>query len=119
MRGKADRAFAAAVSAILSHPVIRDWLRDPTHPKHFRDAGHFWGIAPGTPPSVIKGRIAEVDNTLRKALSILNSRGADEVTARHGQTLFERTDIDRAAEFQATLKRRFSAELSTLSVTFD
>lgn len=50
MRGTAERALADAVAGILSHPVFREWIKDPTLPKHFRDAGHFWGIAPGTPP---------------------------------------------------------------------
>jgi hypothetical protein len=119
VRGKADRAFADAVSAVLSHPVFREWILDQGLPKHFRDAGHFWGIAPGTPPSVIKSRIVEIDNTLNKARSILDSRGADDVTVRHGHTLFDRTDIDRAWMFQTTLKRRFAGELATLNVVLD
>lgn len=115
-RGKAERALADAVSAILSHPVFREWIKDPAMPKHFRDAGHFWGIAPGTPPSVIRARISGVDNTLATARSLLDEKGAEEIAARHGKALFDRTDIERAMEFQATLKRRFAKELSTLQV---
>jgi hypothetical protein len=113
-RGKAERALADAVASILSHPVFRDWIRDPNMPKHFRDAGHFWGIAPGTPRSVIRARIGEVDKTLETARSLLKDRHMDEIAARHGKTLFDRTDIERAIEFQATVKRRFAKELATL-----
>jgi hypothetical protein len=115
-RQKAERALADAVAAILSHSVFRDWTRDPALPKHFRDAGHFWGIAPGTPPSVIRARIREVDNSLGKARALLDARRVDEVAARHGKALFDRTDIDRAEEFQATLKNRFARDLATLQV---
>src|SRR5260370_11588576 len=47
-RAKAERTLADAIGAVLSHPVFREWLNDPAMPRHFRDAGHFWGIAPGT-----------------------------------------------------------------------
>lgn len=115
-RGKAERALADAVAAILSHPVLREWMKDPTMPKHFRDAGHFWGVAPGTPASVIRARIGEVDKTLEKARWLLDTRRIEEIAARHGKALFDRTDIDRAVEFQATLKRRFAKDLCTLQV---
>src|SRR5262245_60100582 len=76
-------------------------------PKYFRDAGHFWGIAAGTPPSVIRRRIAEIDHTVEKSRATLDQSGRDEVASRHGLTLFSRADLDRVAEFQATLKLRF------------
>ncbi len=114
MRAKAERKLSDAVSTVLSHPVFREWVKDPALPKHFRDAGHFWGIAPGTPPSVIRARIREVDNTLATVLSLLDSQGADEILARHGRVLFDRKDIERVMEFQATLKQRFSRDLETL-----
>jgi hypothetical protein len=113
-RGKAERALADAVSTILSHPVFREWMKEPSLPKHFRDAGHFWGIAPGTPPSVIRARIGYVDKTLEKANSLLDERGIEEIAARHGKALFDRPDIERAMEFQATLKQRFAKDLATL-----
>jgi hypothetical protein len=118
-RGKADRALADAVAAILSHPVFQEWMKDSAMPKHFRDAGHFWGVAPGTPPSVIRARIGEVDKTLEVARSLLDAKGVDEVVARHGKALFDRIDIGRAEEFQATLKQRFAKDLSTLQVAMD
>ena len=114
MRGTAERALADAVSEILSHSVFREWIKDPSTPRHFRDAGHFWGIAPGTPPSVIRSRIAQVNHTLEKARSVLDKKGVDEITARHGKPLFDRSDIERAIEFQAMLRQRFAKDLSTL-----
>jgi hypothetical protein len=114
MRGKAERALENAIATILSHPVFSEWAKDQTTPKRFRDAGHFWGIAVGTPPRVIQKRIAEIDYTLEKAMAILAEKGRDEIASRHGQVLFSRADVQRAAEFQATLKSRFAKELSTL-----
>jgi hypothetical protein len=116
-RGKAERGLADALAAILSHPVFRVWMKDSAMPKHFRDAGHFWGVAPGTPPSVIRARITEVDRALEAARTILKAKGAEEIAARHGRALFDRTDLDRVSEFHKTLKQRFTKELSTLQVS--
>ena len=117
-RGKATRALADAVDSILSHSVFRAWLKDPSSPKHFRDAGHFWGVAPGTPAKVIQARILDVDRNLETALGILDTEGINEVTVRHGKALFDRTDIERAKKFQAMLKERFAKDLATLHVKF-
>ncbi len=114
LRGTADRALADAITEILSHPVFRQWIKNPSMPRHFRDAGHFWGIAPGTPPGVIRNRIAQLENTLATARSLLEGKGVDEITARHGKPLFDRNDIERALAFHATLKQRFAKELLTL-----
>lgn len=116
MRGTAERALADAVSAIISHPIFRDWIRDSKAPKHFRDAGQFWGIAPGTPPSVIRARILHVDTTLRQAKDILDTKGVDEISGKGGKALFERKELERAGEFQAALKERFKNELGVLQV---
>jgi hypothetical protein len=115
-RVKAQRVLADAVRAILSHSVFRAWLKDSNWPKHFRDAGHFWGIAPGTPARVIQARILDVDRTLEKALDLLNAGGVDEAAARHGKALFDRRDIERANNFHVMLKERFTKDLSTLQV---
>jgi hypothetical protein len=115
-RGKAERVLADAVDAILSHSVFRAWLKDSSSPKHFRDAGHFWGVAPGTPPRVIQTRILDIERTLQKALSLLDAGGVDEIAARHGKALFDRTDIERAMNFQVALKERFAKDLATLQV---
>jgi hypothetical protein len=115
-RGKAERILADAVSTILSHSVFRQWVKDPTTPRHFRDCGHFWGVAPGTPARVIQTRISDVDRTLETALSLLDTGGVNEVAARHGKALFDRTDIERAMNFQTALKERFAKDLVTLQV---
>ena len=88
--------------------------RSPANPKQFRDAGHFWGIAPGTPPRVIRSRIKDVDGTLSAARALLDERQVDEIAASHGKALFDRADIERALAFQAALKQRFASELSVL-----
>jgi hypothetical protein len=111
--GKAERALADAIEGIVSHDVFREWIRNPGMPKHFRDAGHFWGIAPGTPASVIKIRVTEIDGTLRAARSLFTA-DASEVASRHGKILFDRTDIERAEAFQRALKKRFAKDLATL-----
>jgi hypothetical protein len=113
-RAMAERALADAIKDIISHPVFLSWTKDSATPKYFRDAGHFWGIAPGTPPSVISARIRDTDQTLAKAAALLDERRTDEVAERHGKVLYDRTDIKRAQEFHATLKQRFANDLSTL-----
>jgi hypothetical protein len=115
-RGKADRILADAVGVILSHSVFRGWLKESNSPKHFREAGHFWSVAPGTPARVIQTRILDVDRTLERALSLLDTGGVNEVEARHGKALFDRSDIERAMNFQMTLKERFAKDLATLQV---
>lgn len=115
-KGLAERGLADAIAMILSHSVFREWLKDPQMPKHFRDAGHFWGIAPGTPPSVIRTRISDIDNTLQKAKELLEQRKVNEILSRHGRTLFDNNDISRAEDFQRVLKQRFAKELVTLNV---
>jgi hypothetical protein len=117
MRGKAERALADAIANILDHPVFREWVKDPSMPKHFRDAGHFWGVAIGTPPSVIRKRISEIDRTLDRAKSMLDQSNRNDVASRHGHVLFDRKNLQSATEFQAMLKGRFSKELTTLQAT--
>jgi hypothetical protein len=117
MRGTAERRLADALAAILSHPVLQGWIKDPSTPRHFRDAGYFWGIAPGTPPSVIRTRIADVDNMLEKARGLLENKGVEEISVHHGRALFDRKDVERAMEFHVTLKQRFARDLSTLQGT--
>ena len=116
MRAKAERALADAIRAILSHPVFNAWIRDREAPKNFRDAGHFWGVAAGTPPTVIHRRIADIDHTLEKARGLLDKGGLDAIAAGHNKILFDRADLKRASEFQAMLKNRFQKELATLQV---
>lgn len=117
MRGTAERRLADALGAILSHPVLLEWIKDSSTPRHFRDAGYFWGIAPGTPPSVIRTRIADVDNMLEKARGLLDNKGVEEISTHHGRALFDRRDVERAMEFHSALKDRFAKDLSTLQGT--
>jgi hypothetical protein len=42
-QGKAERVLSDEIGRIVSHPVFQDWLKEPSLPKYFRDAGHFWG----------------------------------------------------------------------------
>jgi hypothetical protein len=113
-RAMAERTLADAIKDIISHPVFVSWTKDSGTPKYFRDAGHFWGVAPGTPPSVISARIRDVDQTLAKAAALLDERGTEEVAERHGKLLYDRTDLRRAQEFHATLKERFAKDLAML-----
>jgi hypothetical protein len=73
-------------------------LEDQQGPKSFRDAGHFWGVAPGTPPRVIRQRVRGVEDTLRAALDLLDRRDLIEVGDVHGRLLFDRADVQRALE---------------------
>lgn len=111
---KADRTLESAVKEILAHPVFRDWLNDPSRPKHFREAGHFWGIAPGTPPRTVRERVSFVDRTLEAALEVLKRRGVEEIVEQRGKVLFDRKDIERCLEFQKVLKTRFERDLRLL-----
>jgi hypothetical protein len=115
-RGKAERVLADALAAILWHSVVREWIKNPHYPKHFRDAGHFWGVAPGTPREVIRERILEIDRTLDKALKLLESGGTYTIGAKRDGVSLTRADIEQVLDFQATLKKRFGQDLATLQV---
>jgi hypothetical protein len=56
-RNRADRELEASIKTVLEHPTFKVWLNDPAKPKYFREAGHFWGIAPGTPARTVRERI--------------------------------------------------------------
>ena len=115
---KASRRLDSEVSRILDHPVFRQWLEDKAKPKHFRDAGHFWGIAPGTPPHIVRERVGGIDNILRSAMKLLDERGVEEIVASRGKILFDRRVIKRCIEFQETMKSRFSRDLRVLDPKF-
>lgn len=117
-REKADRQLEPAVKQIIEHPVFKDWLKDPTRPKYFREAGHFWGIAPGTPPKTVLERVTLVERTLTAALKALDARGVNELIEQRGKVLFERTDIERCLEFQRVLIERFKRDLALLAPDF-
>jgi hypothetical protein len=113
-RGKADRQLEAAVKQIVEHPVFREWLKDPTRPKYFREAGHFWGIAPGTPAKTVRERVASIERILQTAVNALEDRNLNEFIEQRGKILFDRKDIERCLEFQSVLKERFRKELRLL-----
>lgn len=111
---KLARILQERIQKILDHPVFQEWLGDPSSPKKFRGAGQFWGIAPGTPASVVRTRVAEIDRVLATAQEVVEKKGIGNVVSQRGQTLFDAQDIQRAAEFQAVLKQRFRNELKTM-----
>jgi hypothetical protein len=114
-REKADRQLEQAVKQIIEHPVFKEWLTDRMRPKYFREAGHFWGIAPGTPPKTVKERVDSVEQTLRAALKVLDERNVNEIIEQRGKVLFDRKDVERCLEFQQVLKERFARDLALLA----
>jgi hypothetical protein len=113
-REKAGRRLEEEIRQIIEHPVYKLWRRDPKQPTWFLQAGHFWGIAPGTPSKTVRDRVTAVERTLAAASKFLKERGVDEVTEQRGKVLFDRQDIERCFEFQATLKERFARDLRLL-----
>lgn len=111
---KLDRQLQESVTKIINHDVFRDWLKDPNKPKQFRDAGWFWGIAPGTPPKIVEERLNAVEKTLMIAKDRLNKLGVSQVVEQRGKKLFNIKDIELCLEFINTLKNRFKHELKIL-----
>jgi len=116
MRQRADRNLEDEVHRILAHEVMKSWLRDPAQPTRFRDAGHFWSIAPGTPLNVIRERIRRIDETIAAAGDLLEHRGVDAIGTKGGSVLFDSADIERCVAFQVMLKERFARDLKVLGV---
>jgi hypothetical protein len=114
-REKADRELESSVKEILEHTVFRAWLADSSKPKYFREAGHFWGIAPGTPPKTVRDRIQRVERVLKGARDILSEKGVESIAQQRGKLLFDRQDIERCLEFQQVLKSRFARDLAMLA----
>jgi hypothetical protein len=111
---KLDRRLQESVAKIINHTVFQEWLKDPNKPKQFRDAGWFWGIAPGTPPKIVKERLTAVENTLVIAKNRLNKLGVSQIVEQRGKKLFDRKDIELCLEFINTLKARFKHDLEIL-----
>ncbi|HEV2757136.1 MAG TPA: hypothetical protein VG318_15320 [Actinomycetota bacterium] len=114
-REKVDRNLEESVRAVLDHDVFRSWIQDHARPKSFREAGHFWGVAPGTPPRVIRERVERIDHVVRAAVEELDSRDLQELADGRGRVAFDRQDLDRVQEFQETLKSRFADDLRLLN----
>jgi hypothetical protein len=111
---KLDRTLQAAVGRILSHPEFISWLKDRAKPSRFRGAGYFWGIAPGTPPTAVRSRVNDIEQTLKVVLEVLDKRGVTDVVKQRGQVLFEKRDVELALEFHNSLKTRFASDLKIL-----
>jgi len=112
---KPERGLAAEINNIISHPVFREWLVDPKKPNKFYEAGHFWGIAPGTPSRVIRERVNRVDVTLSAALEYLDKNDTNTLWGEREQAVAERRDVERCLEFHTLLKQRFKQELTLLT----
>ncbi len=111
---KMERVFQQEISGFLSHPVFADWLKDPERPKYFRDAGYFWGIAPGTPASYVRERLLRIEDTLKEALEEFDRRGVDVIVEERGRPIFDRAGVERGLQFHEMLKERFRMELLRL-----
>jgi hypothetical protein len=111
---KLERELAGAVNQLVSHPVFAEWLVDRTKPAKFGGAGHFWSVAPGTPPRVVRDRIAKIEATLKEALDYMDARNVNCLFKEKDRVLCERGDIERCLEFHKILKQRFGKELNTL-----
>lgn len=113
-REQADRTIEAEVLRIIEHPVFLQWLKDHSKPRRFREAGHFWGIAPGTPPKTAQERIRNVEETISAALDLLRGKEDNRSQDGPGRLRYGREDLERSLEFQETLKERFEADLKFL-----
>src|SRR5262245_48840612 len=71
---KLERELGSAVNKLISHPSFIEWTKDQSKPAKFSGAGHFWGVAPGTPPRVVRDRIARIETTLKEALNYMDAR---------------------------------------------
>jgi hypothetical protein len=111
---KVGRELHTRIKAILESPIFANWIKNPDQPKHFRDAGYFWGIAPGSPARAVRARIGAIDDVLDAARQFIEDRRVNEIADARGRILFDRTDLQRCTEFQQTLKKRFARELSLL-----
>lgn len=114
-RERTDRIFEGEITRILGHPTFIGWLKDSRTPTHFRDVGHFWGVAPGTPPRVVRQRVRATEDTLQAALGLLDQRGITELGDRQGRLLFDAADVRRALDFQHAMLDRFERDLLVLT----
>jgi hypothetical protein len=96
---KPERGLAIEVNKIISHPVFREWLSNSNKPTKFYGAGHFWGVAPGTPPRVIRDRLKHIEVTLETAKEYLDRNGTDVLCGDRDQVVAEGADIERCIEF--------------------
>lgn len=113
-RERLNRVLDAEVMRVIEHPAFVEWIQNKERPRSFRDAGHFWGVAPGTPSRVVNQRVKAVEDTLTAALNLLEARELEGVGGRQGRLLFEREDVERGLQFHAAMKTRFERDLRLL-----
>jgi len=133
---KVDRELYESIKKILNHKVFAEWLKDPNKPNKFRDAGWFWGIAPGNPPKIVKERLANIGQSLleakkkasksggkivinakeinREVKDTILSKGDSNIDEHKSKIYLDIKDINRCMEFHETLKKRFEKELDIM-----
>jgi hypothetical protein len=117
-REKVERELELSIKDLLEHPAFKSWLSDETKPCYFKDAGHFWGISPGTPPKTVRERVFSVYRILNTAKEILDMKQIDSMNSSRSSLLFDRDDINRCLEFQEMLINRFKKDLVLLDPQF-
>lgn len=108
---KVDRQLQEALVRLINSREFRDWLENPSREWRFREAGSFWGIAPGTPAKTVRKRVGEVERVLEAARQRMDQMSTDSIVEQRGRNLVDRSDIDRLLELHNSLKRRFSRDL--------
>ena len=133
---KVNRELYEVIKKILNHQVFAEWLTDPKKPDKFKDAGWFWGIAPGNPPTVVEERLANLEQSLQEAKKkastsggrvvidikgidknvkdILIAKGNSQLDGYKSKIFLDLKDINRCLEFHETLKKRFEKELKIM-----
>ena len=111
---KVERALHESMASMLNSHEFQAWLINKSKPSRFREAGNFWGIAPGTPPRTVRERVTRIDQTLATARQRLEELGVEHVIEQRGRALFDRGDVERLMDFQSVLKSRFQKDLKIL-----
>jgi hypothetical protein len=133
---KVNRELYEDLKRILNHQVFAEWLRNPEKPSKFRDAGWFWGIAPGNPPYIVEERLANIEMSLQEARKkakeaggkivlhskdinknikeLLTSKGSTSIDEHQVNIFLDINDIGKCIEFHETLKKRFEKELKIM-----
>ena len=114
MQFKVDRQLQESLVRLLNSREFQEWLEDHSKVSRFREAGNFWGIAPGTPAKAVRKRIGDVERILEAARERMDQMSADRIVEQRGRSLIDRADIDRLLEFHNELKRRFTKDLRIL-----
>jgi hypothetical protein len=131
---KIERRLYEIIIKIINHQIFIKWLESSgEEPKKFRDAMWFWGIAPGTPPKIAKGRISVIELSLQEAKKLADASGGKIAIDSKGitkenqlnlskynvtsmdeskaHTYLDVLDIERCLEFHNALKKRFENDL--------